>query len=546
MNLIACDATVVSTTDWENSMSSTSEVGGSGATSHFVRNATGLVRELSPFDAFNLVFSAVLIPVGITQALSFAPFFWPGANVLVAFLLSVPLVFCFGLVYLYFTVAMPRSGGDYVWVSRILGPGVGFLANLALTFVFTTWISFNFTTMLTLLMPSLGYVAGFTWAPDQLTQFLIATGLTILFSGLMMLGARRVARFMAVAFGIVWLGMAVWLVGMIFTSHADFAANFQAQTGMSLANVQSAAAKAGYAPGSGIDWQGTLFAMIFAFQVFTGFQWTGYFAGEIKNVRRTATMSILGALAVSAVLYVGGTALVYNTYGFSDFGSMVYVGFNSANSTLPFAPYLASLVKFLNLPGFLQIFVAVCFVLSVLWWTPTGFLIATRNLFAWSFDRLAPAGVAEVNERLHTPVVATIVIAVWVEVLNFLNIYQGLSALLVNVIAVMAVAFIAVAISAILFPYRRPTIYQSAPSLVRSKIAGIPVIVIAGVVMLISWGFVLYVAFSTTAFGQISLKSMIEAFAVPIIGLVYYLIVRMVRARQGIKLQAAFQEIPPE
>ena len=93
----------------------------SGSTSVFVRNATGLVRELSPFDAFNLVFSAVLIPVGITQVLSFAPTFWPGANVLLSFLFSIPLVLCFGLVYLYFTVAMPRSGGDYVWVSRVLG-----------------------------------------------------------------------------------------------------------------------------------------------------------------------------------------------------------------------------------------------------------------------------------------------------------------------------------------------------------------------------------------------------------------------------------------
>lgn len=519
---------------------------GSATTSHFVRNATGLVRELSPFDAFNLVFSAVLIPVGITQALSFAPFFWPGANVLVAFLLSIPLVFCFGLVYLYFTVAMPRSGGDYVWVSRILGPGIGFVTNLSLTFVFTTWISFNFTTMLTLLVPSLGYVAGFSWAPNQLTQFLIATALTILFSGLMVLGARRVARFMAVAFGLVWLGMAVWLVGMIFTSHSAFVANFDATAGMTMAKATAAAAKAGYAPGAGIDWRGTLFAMIFAFQVFTGFQWTGYFAGEIKNVRRTATMSIIGALVVSAVLYVGATALVYHTYGFSDFGSLVYLGFNTSNSPLPFAPYLASLVKFLNLPGFLQIFVVLCFVLSVLWWTPTGFLIGTRNLFAWSFDRLAPTGIAEVSERLHTPVIATVVMAVWVEILNYLNIYQGLSALLVNVIAVMALAFVAVAIAAIALPFARPNIYQSAPAMVRSKVAGIPVIVIAGVVMLISWGFVLYVTFTTTAFGQISLTSMLEAFAVPIIGLVYYLIVRAIRAREGIKLQAAFQEIPPE
>src|SRR2546425_2881510 len=101
-----------------------------GTTSIFVRNATGLVRELTPFDAFNLVFSAVLIPIGITQVMSFAPQFWPGANMVVSFLIATPLVFCTGLVYLYFTVAMPRSGGDYVWVSRALHPLLGFLVNV--------------------------------------------------------------------------------------------------------------------------------------------------------------------------------------------------------------------------------------------------------------------------------------------------------------------------------------------------------------------------------------------------------------------------------
>lgn len=518
----------------------------SGSTPLFVRNATGLVRELSPFDAFNLVFSAVLIPVGITQVFSFAPSFWPGANVLVSFLLSIPLVLCFGLVYLYFTVAMPRSGGDYVWVSRVLGPGVGFLTNLSLTFVFTTWISFNFTTMMTLLLPSLGYVAGFSWSPDQLTQFLIATVLTIAFAGLMVLGMRRVARYMAITFGIVWVGMAVWIVGLALTGHDAFVANFNAQSGTTVAQVTGAAAKAGYSPGTGIDWAGTIFAMIYAFQVFTGFQWTGYFAGEIKNVRRTATTSIIGALAVSAVLYVLASLLVYNTYGLSTFGSIAYLGFNTTPSPLSFAPFLPSLVKFLVLPGFLQIFVVACFVLSVLWWTPTGFLIATRNLFAWSFDRLAPAGVAEVNDRLHTPVIATVVVALWVELLNYLNIYQGLSALLINVIAVMAVAFIAVALAAVVMPFIRPNLFDSAPAMVRARVAGIPALSIVGAVMLLSWGFVLYVTFATTAFGKVAPQSMIEAFAVPIVGVVYYLIVRLVRARQGIQLKAAFQEIPPE
>src|SRR5712692_8009547 len=252
----------------------------SSSTSLFVRNATGLVRELSPFDAFNLVFSAVLIPIGITQVFSFAPTFWPGANLLLSYLLSIPLVFCFGMVYLYFTVAMPRSGGDYVWVSRVLGPGVGFIANLSLTFVFTTWISFNFTTILTLMVPSLGYVAGFTWNPDQLTQFLIATVLTIIFAGLMMLGTKRVARYMAYSFAVVWLALIKKLIGLAITGHDAFVANFNTQSGTTIQQVTSAASKAGFSAGGALDWAGTIFAMIYAFQVFTGFQWTGYFAGE--------------------------------------------------------------------------------------------------------------------------------------------------------------------------------------------------------------------------------------------------------------------------
>jgi ABC-type sugar transport system substrate-binding protein len=82
--------------------------------------------------------------------------------------------------------------------------------------------------------------------------------------------------------------------------------------------------------------------------------------------------------------------------------------------------------------------------------------------------------------------------------------------------------------------------------MVRARIAGIPVITIVGVIMLLSWAFVLYVAFTTTAFGQIGFQPLIEAFAVPIAGVIYYVIVRIVRAQQGIQLKAAFQEIPPE
>ena len=182
-----------------------------GGRNLFVRNATGLVRELNAFDAFNLVFSAVLIPVGITEVMAFTPIFWPHANMLLSFLLATPLVATCGLVYLYFTGIMPRSGGDYVWVSRTVSPFLGFFVNFSVTFVFLTWIAFNFTYMLSVMGPAAAFVGGWHSAaltsPDNAELMVIATNLTALFTVLMIFGVRVVARYMVVTFAVVWLGM---------------------------------------------------------------------------------------------------------------------------------------------------------------------------------------------------------------------------------------------------------------------------------------------------------------------------------------------------
>ena len=319
----------------------------------FVRNATGLVRELSAFDAFNLVFSAVLLPVGITEVMSFTPTFWPHANMLLSFLLATPLVATCGLVYLYFTIIMPRSGGDYVWVSRTLSPFLGFFVNFSLTFVFLTWIAFNFTYMLSVMGPSLAYVAGWNagWltSPDKAELMVIATVLTVIFTALMILGVRVVAKYMLVTFVIVWVGMIAWLILMAVGSRGHLATprSTRTQAPPSPARCSPAANHGGRsarrAASAGAP---PLFGMIYCFQVYTGFQWTGYFAGEIRNVRRTATTSILGALLIAAVGYVVACALIYKYYGFSFFGSVVFdgLGGGSAGWRQPFLPYLPALV----------------------------------------------------------------------------------------------------------------------------------------------------------------------------------------------------------
>ena len=221
-----------------------------GGRNLFVRNATGLVRELNSFDAFNLVFSAVLIPVGITGVMAFTPTFWPHGNMLLSFLLATPLVACCGLVCLYFTVIMPRSGGDYVWESRTLNPFLGFFVNFSLTFVFLTWIAFNFTCMLSVTGPAAAYVGGWHSAaltsPSNGEMMITATILTALSTVLVIFGVRIVARYMVITFVIVWVGMIAWLLAMAFGGHGHFVSAWNAHAGTSYNAVIAQAGKLGF------------------------------------------------------------------------------------------------------------------------------------------------------------------------------------------------------------------------------------------------------------------------------------------------------------
>jgi amino acid transporter len=158
--------------------------------------------------------------------------------------------------------------------------------------------------------------------------------------------------------------------------------------------------------------------------------------------------------------------------------------------------------------------------MAIFWWTPTGFMLGTRNLFAWSFDRLAPARLTDVSDRFHTPVIATVTIALVVELLNYLNIYQGLGAYLLNIVAVMGLAFIVVSIAAAAVPWTRPAMHEDAPGWAARRVLGFPVITVVA--------------------------AMLKAFTAPVIAAVWYIGVSLYRRSQGIALANTFREIPPE
>jgi len=86
----------------------------------FLRNATGLVKGWSGFDAFNYSFLSVnLVTLGMFYSLAVFAFV-PDGSVLSALILSGITMTFLCIVYAGLVAVMPRAGGDYVWQTRIL------------------------------------------------------------------------------------------------------------------------------------------------------------------------------------------------------------------------------------------------------------------------------------------------------------------------------------------------------------------------------------------------------------------------------------------
>ena len=90
----------------------------------FSRKASGLSRVMSPWSAFmyNFLTMGIIFP----WTFVWAPAAFPGVSVWMACLLAIVLELPIALAYVWMATAMPRSGGDYVFQSRVFGGAIGF------------------------------------------------------------------------------------------------------------------------------------------------------------------------------------------------------------------------------------------------------------------------------------------------------------------------------------------------------------------------------------------------------------------------------------
>lgn len=93
----------------------------------FLRRSSGVIRTLSPKDAAFYGYLVLAGFYGITFYMLSGPALFPGANIWLAMTIVLVLLGIRWVTYSGLISAMPRSGGDYVFSSRLVSGLVGFV-----------------------------------------------------------------------------------------------------------------------------------------------------------------------------------------------------------------------------------------------------------------------------------------------------------------------------------------------------------------------------------------------------------------------------------
>jgi basic amino acid/polyamine antiporter, APA family len=554
----------------EGTMSTTDTSGGAEAPAAqstsgglFLRRSSGLVREFGGKDVFvfNTIGYALGLVLGIIPLLMAGAV--PEANVLLTVLLGTVLTVANAFTYAYLSAAMPRSGGEYVYLGRVVHPGVGFTANwgfqwsqllglgLYASFTVNFGIAVAFLTLGNVLDSAGLVTAGEDVGGDWWT-FALGTAMIISVLVVLSMGPRVVRRVLNALFIPAILGSFVTLFVLLTTTREEFVSRFNSfmadrADGQTYDSILSAATDAGFAEKASTV-GALLLAVPIGYYIYIGFTYSTYIGGEVKEPARTQPRMILATLLFAAVMYMLCLWRFYDIVGRDFINSVVFLNGNTdGGSGLPVDPVLNLFTGIMTGSTILNVIMALSF---FLWNFMLLFVIAmvcTRNLFAWSVDRVLPDAVTKVDRRFHTPWVATLIIVAAAEILLALYVFTTIFENVSNYIVLFSIAFWMASFAAILLPYRRPQIFATAPPYVQRRIGGVPVITLLGVGNLVLFSMVLYSAFKLPAFsGPTGTGAVLFVIGIYLAGVLIYFGAKAIQKRRGIDLDLLYREIPPE
>ena len=531
----------------------------------FLRNATGLVRGWNVRDSLiYAVLATNVITLGIYE-FSFQSFI-PQGQLLTSILISGVWVSFLVIAYTGLIVTIPRAGGDYVWQTRILGSGLGFvMAATGWWFILWLWAPiYGNILSVELFQPlwaTLGDPSGATWFASH-TGIFVVTLITIALAGVLVsIGMAGYARVQKWCFYAGLAGFAVIVILLLVNNHANFVASFNHEAhrifgvNHAYATTQAGAAKIGYtAPAFGFSPLGASLLLVPMMMFYLLWpNWGASLYGEIRGASdfKRVFRGMFFGLWITVALSVIFLVLVSKTFGndFYNNANALYWSAYYGGKVAPAIPVWPYPVLFAGWLIHNAVFQAALILLMSLWffgWVGTLFLSSTRVIFAAAFDRVLPDRAAEVSEKRKVPFYSLLLMLLPAVVVSAVYAYSlTFQSYTLDATLVIAVTYLFTAIAVVLLPFVKPDLWRASPAS-KFKLLGVPVVPVAGVVTIGLLGFNLYQWLTNDAYGVNNTGSLWFMGAMYVLAIVVFVVARVVRRRQGIDLGLINKEIPVE
>jgi len=510
----------------------------------FARRASGLVRSLGWWDSFGIGFGGVVLGIAMTSFYYAIPATLPSADMVGGLVFLLIVLVPYLTVYTQLAFAMPRSGGDYVYLSRILHPAIGLMQSWLAVFIVALNLPIFSDMITSWLLPSfltdLGYAEAAAGLSDLAVRVVIDSLIMIVCTLMIIIPLKTYAKLQTIMVILALISPFVML-GALLVGHDAFVSMWNAVSPISYNTVIETAKQGGYVTPQPDLTQTVMVAPILGFYLLT--IWPVHVAGELKNVQKSIFAGLFGAVMFSWIVFTIGVPIYFGTVGFDFANALLAVGDKSP--VIP--PLLNSLIGFVYQNPALSAVIDIGLIAAALVVIPQSILVITRWIFAWAFDRVAPMKLAEVHKRYFTPYVTAIVVWIAGEFLLVVLLYTGLVGLLLNAALGSAIAFVPTLLAGMILPWRRKQIFDAAPAFTRARLAGVPLITICGAIS--GFGLIGYltVLLANPQLGfPVTPTSGAFMIGYLILGIILYYVAVAYRKTQGIDIGAAFREIPPE
>lgn len=534
----------------------------------FARKASGLVRGLSFIDAFGVGFMNQGLTVSMWVMISLGLSQYTGGNLIWATVISA--ILCgvgFSLVWGILGGSMPRSGGEYIYNSRILGPLIGIAESFGNAFVWVMWI---FVLAPWTVSPGLTMVFQFLGRPDiadaistKLNYFLISSLVNLIALLFLVFGIKIFATAQKVVMSLAMVGGVLILIVLSITSHQAFVNSWNALAtqyssvdfNSFLDGARSMMKDAGVTLATGFNFRDTLGVMVAGSWLFAYSYCITFIAGEVKRPDKTIILANLTAVLVPAFFMIWLAAALYHLVGSQWLAASAYVdniisgGGTMTGYALPWPPNFVGFAAVITRSPFLLILMGSSFILFNIWYVALSYMAFPRILFAWGMDRMGPKWFADIDYRFATPVKNHILCFVLGEIgiglyTLWRNPMSGLSITGMEVVSVFGVT----AIAALIFPFvkRVRNIWESSPYKTW-KILGVPLVTIGAVFNLVYLGILFYFYYVMPSGEQPMVRASLFMYLVIYgLGIGWYFYWKARNKKSGVDVGMTYGELPPD